>query len=102
VTGMLASDAQIGAGNSPLATMRENASSFAKSKLRQQMGQLMPQGSIYFSRTELLQSGIERNEATPEIGATRGGPHPSIPLHPQARPETFGVECTQKRRGATF
>jgi len=99
---MLASDAQIGAGNSPLATMRENASSFAKSKLRQQMGQLMPQGSIYFSRTELLQSGIERNEATPEIGPTHGGPHPSIPFHPQARPETFGVECTQKRRGATF
>jgi hypothetical protein len=46
------------------------------------MRQLMPQCSIGFRRTELLQSGIERNEATPEIGATHRRPHTSIPFHP--------------------
>jgi hypothetical protein len=99
---MLTRYAQIGAGDSPLATMRENASSLAKSKLRKQMRQLMPERSIDFSRTELLQSGIERNEATSEIGPTHRGPHPSIPFHPQTRPKTFCIECTQKRHGATF
>ena len=93
---MLASDAQIAAGISPLATMRENASSFAKSKLRKQMRQLMPQCSIDFSRAELLQSGIERNEATPEIGPTYRGAHSPIPLDPQSCCQFFRAERAQK------
>jgi len=93
---MLASDAQIAAGISPLATMRENASSFAKSKLRKQMGQLMPQRSIDFSRTELLQSGIERNEATPQIGPTHCGAHAPIPFDAQSCCQFFRAERAQK------
>ena len=96
---MLPSDTQIAAGNSPLATMWENAASFAKSKLRKQMRQLMPQCSIDFSRAELLQSGIERNEATPEIGPTYRGAHSPIPLDPQSCCQFFRAERAQKRGG---
>ena len=93
---MLPSDTQIAAGNSPLATMWENAASFAKSKLRKQMGQLMPQSSIDFSWTELLQSGIERNEATPEIGPTHCSPHAPIPFDAQSCCQFFRAERAQK------
>src|SRR5437762_9117470 len=57
---------------------------------------------MYFSSGGSLQTGIERNEATAEIGSTHRGAHLSIPFHSQARPETFCIECTQKRRGANF
>jgi hypothetical protein len=66
------------------------------------MRQLMPQCSIDFRRAKFPQSWIERNEATPEIGATHRRPHTSIPFHPQARRETFRIEGAQKRRGAIF
>jgi hypothetical protein len=93
---MLPSDTQIAAGNSPLATMWENATSFAKSKLRKQMRQFMPQCSIDFSRAELLQSRIERNKASPEIGPTHRGTHSPTPFDPQSCCQFFRAERAQK------
>src|SRR5438874_10203373 len=101
MTRALTPDAQVAAGFPPLAAVWQNAS-FAKSKLGEQMRQLMPEGSIDFSRAKFLQSWIERNKTTPEIGATHRGPHASIPLHPKTHRKTVRIEGTQKTNGAIF
>jgi hypothetical protein len=101
MTRALIPDAQVAAGFPPLAAVWQNASS-AKSKLGEQMRQLMPQCSIDFSRAKFPQRWVERDEATPKIGATHRRPHTSIPFHPQARRETFRIEGAQKRHGVVF
>jgi hypothetical protein len=102
MTRALIPNAQITASILPLATMRQNASSFAESKLGEQMSQLMAQRSIDFSRAKFLQSWIERNEETPEIGATYRGAHAPIPFDAQSRSQFFRAERAQKRGSEIF
>jgi hypothetical protein len=79
MTGPLARDPNITTRFSPLRSVRQNPST--RPMMCQQMGQLMTQRSIDFSRAELLQSRIKQNEAALEISTTDRGTHALVPVH---------------------
>jgi hypothetical protein len=79
MTGALARDPKITTRLPPFRSVRQNPS--ARPKMCQQMGQLMTQGSIDFSRPKLLQGWIKQNEAALEISTTDRGAHALVPVH---------------------
>jgi len=62
----------------------------------QEMGQLMAQRSINFTRPEFLQSWIKPDMRLLEVSATDGGAHAIVPAYSQTRRQVSGADAKQK------
>jgi hypothetical protein len=80
MTGALAANAEIMAGEAPFRAMDEDAAP-PGAKLGKQMGEFVTKRALNFVLPESLQEWIERNNTAQRISATNSSSQPRIPFH---------------------
>ncbi len=96
---VFASEAEIGAGASPMFAVRRDPSS-ADTILRKEMREFVSERAIDFVGAEFLERGIERHERGTKISAADRRAHLRVPFHAHARGEIRRAVLAQQRGAA--